>query len=637
MYDLVSFDVFDTLVHRKLRAPVDIFEAVRLRAFETFDALLNHDLLMRFPHDRMKAETSSRERLIALTGGEGEVRFDEIYAEYQRKTNCSDEVLDLLMRLELELEQGFLFASHAGLRKYRELRAQAHQVAFLSDMYHSPEWLGATLERLGFDEARSVPVFVSGACRKSKHAGTMFLLVRKELGLTEKSSWLHVGDNLHADMAQAAAHGVQTLRADWAEVDNSFRPIIGSHDAHLIDSITQFSFLPQAAELVPAGDYEKIGYRIFGPLVFGFIAWLFARCHEEKVERAIFIARDGWLPLQLFDQFAAKAGLSDLPTEYVYSSRRVGARLGTREWDVNQIGTLVGGRSGKSIRRALDGLGLDVEDYRHVLESRGFAPDMIVPVDRQAEIVAMLATLYQDALAHSVKERSELGAYFEAVIGDVGKTAVVDIGWNGNMQRFALQSCRNWVSLERIVGLYLGTHETSRYNSDRGHRMFGWLSHQGQPSHVREYLVSGGIELLEFALTADHGSTMALRKSASGGIEPVLEELDLDEAVYRELALRVQCGIRKFADDFGFLFEIYQPGSICSRQWAQPFDRLVTSPTEEEVDLLGNLTHSDIAGPNTSRLPLAPSQPNTVKRSRKRMRIAREQAYWKAGFDVANR
>lgn len=372
-YDLVTFDIFDTLVHRRLRAPVDVFDAVRLKVFEEAIALFNHDILSRFPTDRIAAETQCRQQRVAAHGGEGEIRFDEIYKTYQELTRCTDELRDVLMSTELAIEQQVLFRSTEGYRQFVELGERARHVAFVSDMYHSPHWLGDVLLQLGFGEHAGDHIFVSGEHRVSKHTGALYQVVRERFGLTDGARWLHVGDNLHSDIAQASRHGAQTVTATWARVDNVYRAQSGIGATQLVHSLHQFLELPQAAPQLPDGEFEQLGYKIFGPLVFGYLVWLFARCQEDRIEKALFVARDGWLPHQLFEEHKGRVGLGQLATQYVYGSRQIGFHIGTKDWDCNLVWMHIGGRVQRTVRRILESMGVDVETNKATVEKAGFS------------------------------------------------------------------------------------------------------------------------------------------------------------------------------------------------------------------------------------------------------------------------
>lgn len=162
------------------------------------------------------------------------------------------------------------------------------------------------------------------------------------------------------------------------------------------------------------------------------------------------------------------------------------------------------------------------------------------------------------------------------------------------------------------------------------------MSDFGRVSRVQEYLQSGGAELLEFALTSDHGTALGFTENNEGNVVPILEDLLPDEASYREKAMKVQTGIRKFVEDNRYLLHYYDPALLTHTAWAAPFERLVNDPTQDELRLLAGLTHSDTAGVTSSRLVLAARQNDKTRKSKRLMTLAREEAFWKVAFDRLN-
>lgn len=63
----------------------------------------------------------------------------------------------------------------------------------------------------------------------------------------------------------------------------------------------------------------------------------------------------------------------------------------------------------------------------------------------------------------------------------------------------------------------------------------------------------------------------------------------------------------------------------------------VTAPRAEEIALLSDLAHSNVARMTTPRLPLAERSPERIRKSKSRLCRAEEQAFWKAAFDALTR
>ena len=90
-YDVISFDVFDTLIERNVRCPSDIFRLVG-------KAVLGNDKFEDFCKDRKKAEKDARMKK------SGEVTFDEIYEQLDNKyLKIKDKLKFAELRWELNL------------------------------------------------------------------------------------------------------------------------------------------------------------------------------------------------------------------------------------------------------------------------------------------------------------------------------------------------------------------------------------------------------------------------------------------------------------------------------------------------------------------------------------------------------
>lgn len=636
--DFVTFDIFDTLLHRKIWAPADVFECVRLKAYEDEQSLVMHDLLADFAYDRIEAEKRSRANRVKEHGGEGEITFDEIYEQYVQLTGCSTNFAQLLKNIELEVEYNMLTPSVKGLELYNKYHNAGKKIAFISDMYLPSAWLLKTLEDKGFIGASQWPLLVSCEHRASKHTGQLYAIAKERLKIPENSRWLHIGDNRHADIAAAQNHGIQTLHADWAEIDNRFIPVPGTGATHIVAKIIAFLETKQASQYIPADDLEAIGYKVFGPLLFGFNTWLTKACKDNNLNDMVFVARDGWLLKTLFEKGQALCGLSNVRTHYFHMSRKVGYLAGIREWDTNLNYCFIGGKIPRSVSKMLSNANIKAQQRRHTLSAFGLndinAPK---PDYEHFQVKQALDTMFHHSLSTSKTNRDEYKQYFDILPKSEAPIGLVDIGWAGNIQKAFAHAMDNSFTRDRIHGLYLGTLWSSNQISNKGFRLSGWLCNCGAPHHWEQNLTSGGVELLEFLLTADHGSTLGLKKDDNGEIRPVMEELSEAESPYREKALRVQAGVLKFFDDYSFLLSIYDPGTLVSTEWTKPFERLVTNPNDLELQELASLTHSDTPGSNNERLPLASRQPFKTRIRKRKLKRAREQAFWKAAFDKLNK
>ena len=638
-FELVSFDIFDTLLHRRVLAPVDVFELVRLRAFEDPRSLLNHQSLDNFVETRMLAEAKARTLRVAEHGGEGEITFDEIYDQWLQETGAARDLADWLKTLELDCETRVLYASVEGKALYDAARAAGCAILFVSDMYLSANFLRDTLETEGFDGAEGYPLYVSGEARLSKHSGTLYGHIAGAEGQKTGMHWLHVGDNLHSDVTKAREAGLTTHHATWARIDNvpTVRP--GAHGCgNFVQSLVKALKEPHACSRLPKDPLERIGYRVWGPMLFGFSCWLISKFRSADIQHAVFVARDGWLMLKLLQICLEKLPATDMTSSYFHMSRKTGLKTGVRDWHSERTRHYAAGRIRTTARRIFSTAGIDAEDHRDVLKNFGISNiDSVLPEHLKSCAVQALNTAYMEVLRLNAKNRKKFSRFYDEALAGNSRIALVDIGWIGNIQRCFLHSLSNRAASANVFGYYLGLHsDHMRPNAELGMIMQGWLNGFDRYEDMSQALLSGGVELLEFILTAPHGSTIDLAEDESG-IFPILEDQEAQEMEHQALAECAQAGVIRFFEDHVYLLDWLSPETLANPAWADAFLQLVNEPDQDEIQHLANVTHSDGPGANNVRLVLAPKLSPKDASNLKRWKKARKDAFWKTAFDIRNK
>ena len=170
-YDVISFDVFDTLIFRPFSKPTDLFYFVA-------EALDYPD----FPGIRKEMERRAREERYRKEG-DREVTFAEIYAVLERETGIGQEEG---MGTELDAECRYCFAN---------------PYIVTSDMYLREADIRRILEKAGYGKFDAY--YISNEYRCSKHDGKLYERVRQEEG--EGRRYVHVGDNPCSDVEKSMA------------------------------------------------------------------------------------------------------------------------------------------------------------------------------------------------------------------------------------------------------------------------------------------------------------------------------------------------------------------------------------------------------------------------------------------------
>lgn len=190
-YDVVSFDVFDTLIFRPFLEPTELFQ----RMAEQIQ-------IPEFRKIRCEMEQIARQEQNKKEGNT-EVTLDEIYMLIRRETGIKEEVKEL----EILEEYRVCYANPYMKQVVEELRKAKKRLIFISDMYLNFEQISRILKYAGYGEFDGG--YVSCEYRKSKSSGELYPIVREREG--ETCLMAHIGDNERADVWQAKRYGIEAF------------------------------------------------------------------------------------------------------------------------------------------------------------------------------------------------------------------------------------------------------------------------------------------------------------------------------------------------------------------------------------------------------------------------------------------
>lgn len=193
-YDAVSFDVFDTLVYRTVNRPADVFYLMEPWAEKELGIAGFHD-------KRVAAEQEARRR---------SSREDVTLLEIYKAMAVSDETAARLMEQEESAELAVIRGDELMVSLFRYCVERGKRVLVITDMYQSEGFIRAVLSRAGLGGGYSL--YVSSAEGCTKHSGSLFRHVAAREGISDRGTWLHIGDNEYADCYMAKKNGVRAAR-----------------------------------------------------------------------------------------------------------------------------------------------------------------------------------------------------------------------------------------------------------------------------------------------------------------------------------------------------------------------------------------------------------------------------------------
>lgn len=337
--DVVSFDLFDTLVARKVRSYTDIFELMDLRLREKGIAVPD------FARLRLSAEKElSKDKAPGLR---------EIYESVLERAGGSFITASELARMEWETDISVMVARKSVCEIFHRAISDGKQVVLTTDNYYSLGQIEAILARFGLEGCDRVLVSCEYGTSKTQD---LFKILQDNY---KSKKILHIGDDEFSDIEKASANGIDTYRVfsgedlfdalGGLEMESSITTIsdrlkAGMFISHLFNS--PFWFEDEDCALsVP--DAFGIGYLICAPVITDFVLWLKEETGAQDFNQILFCARDGYLIGRLFRKIAP-----EMKSVYFLASRTAAIRAGMEnEEDIAYVDSMkYSGESGEALK-----------------------------------------------------------------------------------------------------------------------------------------------------------------------------------------------------------------------------------------------------------------------------------------------
>lgn len=460
--DIISFDIFDTLIFRPVCAPTDLFFFVGEKL-----------KFMDFERIRREMEFKARQKAYKRNGSY-EVTLEGIYEELETWTGIPKE---MGMEVEIETELEFCFANPYLLKVYQLLKERIvgtnKKIICVSDMYLPKAVLRRMVEKCGYTDLDAM--FVSCEYGKSKADGSLYRLVMETYGTDKK--YIHVGDNPESDGKQAKKRG-------WESIHFSNVNIVGMpYRAEDLSLITGSLYRGIVNSKLYSGvvsydtDYE-LGYIYGGIFVLGYCQFIHQYAKNHSIDKLMFLSRDGDVIKKVYEYLYPE---EKSKCEYVYWSRTVATKL-MAKWDRYDY-----------LRRFVDHKVNQKITLEEVYQSMGLEDILeddakVILTDKNAkEIKERLIVKWPDVLEH-YEELSKAGKlYYRNVLKGSKKALAVDVGWAGS-GAIALEQIvnREWNLECDIIGIIAGSNSV----------------HNAEPNATESFLYSG--KLVSFLYSQEH-------------------------------------------------------------------------------------------------------------------------------------
>lgn len=515
-YDVVSFDVFDTLIKRTVYDSKCVYELAAHKYNQITDDKIDE---IKFKKDRVNAA------YLAVNLKKGgtceEITLKEIYnqlpIEYEKIKNE-------LMCLEMKEEYDCCKENPMLKKIYSWCIEKNKHVIITSDMYLPLEVMDRILRKNGYSKYEKI--YLSSELKKKKSSGSIFEQIIQDY---KDQKIIHIGDSIKADYLMPRKWQIDSI-------------LITPHPNRTNSSVIRTPMTSQEKETFKHikdvmsshinpdwDDYYKYGFEVIGPLLFGFSVWLDNELNKNDFEHVFFMSRDGYMLMKAYQLIN-----EERKCQYFYVSRRsLAVPLLFIENGLCGLIKTNDLRKKWNCKMLSYRLGLD---YNYALKNwldYGLKEDESIRGSNMIDDIRILNfynSVKEKVISNSICEYQNLMNYLKK-IKFKGKIAVIDTGGNCTIQR----SLNVLVNNTEISGFYLWKKNT-------------------QNMLVKSFPVSeeemqfGNMTIVEFFLTAHEGSTLSY-KATEDGICEVTHKYEHDE-ITDNIICSVQKGALKFIDIF---------------------------------------------------------------------------------------
>ena len=305
-HEIISFDIFDTLLIRPYVKPTDLFLHIE-KLYK----------IKGFYKNRIMAEKLAREKYIDFE----EVTLNQIYEEIDEKYKRFKEI-------EIELEERILTTHKENKKIYDYALSLGKKIIITSDMYLPKKTIEKILTKNNY--TNYYKLYLSSDLMLTKASGNLYKYIIEDLKVAP-SSIMHIGDNFHSDFNNPKLYGIDSIYIEkiidtFLENNIRAKKLLNENKNNIGISImlglSAFSCINKNDKKENNNDKENNYWRNFGfvyggPAVFSYMNWLKKQIIKDNINEVLFVARDGYSLKKVFDLIKPES----VKTHYIYAPR----------------------------------------------------------------------------------------------------------------------------------------------------------------------------------------------------------------------------------------------------------------------------------------------------------------------------
>ena len=296
-HDVISFDVFDTLLKRTVLHPETVFEMVEERT-------------------GVKGFAASRRQIQAAFP---KFSLDQIYDRMRDDYGYDNETLESLRRTELQIESTVIMRRNSMAEIFEYAKKQGKTLILVSDMYLSSDFIRQLLEENGF--SGYCGLYVSNESGMFKHEGLYEELLKHG---KDHGKILHIGDNYFSDYLSAQEYGLDAFHIpSGLELarKNGYDKIISACSTAAERKLLGLSIALGFDDPFEQDKDVLIANMVIAPLALGYLLWACEKLAAKKYDYYLLSSRDGWILKDAYDKMQSRSGGRLPMSKYLYVNR----------------------------------------------------------------------------------------------------------------------------------------------------------------------------------------------------------------------------------------------------------------------------------------------------------------------------
>lgn len=341
--DVVSFDIFDTLIQRPLYRPEDIHNFVGKYAKTIMPEISEGN----YVEMRTHSQNLAYENLGKSSTMRQDIHFEDIFKIMAKTYDIPLETAMKFAKEEIRLEKQFCSPRKLGIEFLELAKYAGKKVIIISDMFLDLGVVKDILTQNGITAYDKLYLSSDVGLLKNGR-GDLFKFALSDIDVKARKV-LHIGDNWNIDVVNARNNGmnsemipkaIETYENIISDIPTGWSTeVYRSKYSEMIDNTQIIKQLPLRCMIATIaknrfdnpydwfnpsskynGDPYYSGYATMGMHIYGVAKWMLDIVRNNGYKKVVFLARDGYVIKPVFEKLCKTLG-EKIETEYFYATR----------------------------------------------------------------------------------------------------------------------------------------------------------------------------------------------------------------------------------------------------------------------------------------------------------------------------